>query len=83
MRIELIGRVSQIFDKKNWEMDEEITTSKFNLFCGMLSRLENDEEISLMLELLEDFLHINNEFYSNMIINGFKNLLTSNSPLRI
>ncbi len=81
MRIELIGRVSEIFDKKNWEMDQEITTSKFNLFCGMLSRLENDEEISLMLELLEDFLHINNEFYSKRIINGFKNLLTSNSQI--
>lgn len=82
MKIELIERVSEIFDRKNWEIEEELTTSKFNLFCQMLSLLKTDEEVDLMLELLENFLHINYELYGKRISNGFKSLLKNNSDVK-
>jgi hypoxanthine phosphoribosyltransferase len=74
MNINTIGRVFEIFEKKNWELDEEMETSKFNLFCNMLLRLENEDEVDLMIELLEDFLHIDGDKYDNeitKILNSF------------
>ena len=82
MKIELLFRVSEIFDKKNWEIEEEIVTSKYNLFCEMLELLKDDDEKNLLLELLEDFLHLNAELYSKRIINGIKSMLKSKSSIK-
>ncbi len=48
----------------------------------MLNFLENEDEENLMLELLEDFLHLNIELYSKRIINGLKLLLNSSNGIK-
>ncbi len=81
MEFETIGRVFEIFEKKNWELDEELETSKFKLFCNMLLRLEK-EEVDLMIELLEDFIHIDGDKYNNEIIKILNRFLEQNSKLQ-
>lgn len=82
MKANTIGRVLDIFEKKDWELDEDMVTSKFNLFCKMLERLENENEVDLMIELLEDFLHVDGNKYNDEIAEVLKCLLKTHSKLQ-
>ncbi|ANS75290.1 hypothetical protein AWM70_12300 [Paenibacillus yonginensis] len=65
LSIEILTRLSQIFNSKSWEIenDNPEQPSLFNRYCSLLSDLTESEQ-SLILELTERFTRISSNQYS-------------------
>ena len=76
-------KVSELFAKKNWEIDnsEEVGNSLFNRYCQRLLEVGENAKRELMLELTERYLWIPEEEYVEHLINVLIKLVSDNKAI--
>ena len=78
-----IIKVSQLFKKKNWEIEDsdEVDNSLFNRYCQRLLEIGEDAKRELMLELTERYLWIPEEKYLENLIEVLVKLVAENNSV--
>ena len=76
-------KVSQLFEKKNWEIEnsEEVGDSLFNRYCQRLLEVGENTKRELMLELTERYLWIPEEKYVEHLIHVLVKLISDNKAI--
>ena len=76
-------KVAQLFEKKNWEIEnsEEMGNSLFDRYCQRLLEVGENAKRELMLELTERYLWISDEDYVEHLIQVLVKLVTENKEI--
>ena len=66
-----VGQLYEIFESKNWNVQEAGRHSVFDRFCERLSELENDMQRDLVIDLTKDFLWVKLSMYEQYLLKAF------------
>ena len=74
-----VGQLYEIFESKNWNVQEAGRHSVFDRFCERLSELENDMQRDLVIDLTKDFLWVKLSMYEQYLLKAFYKLFQDKS----